>query len=83
MAAGEKENFAISLLWGLAQTSQLKLPIIIDTSSIGFSASAGRGGAASGLRFTMLDMRTVVNRGPDTVQGDVMGRTVPRCGSTF
>lgn len=31
MAAGEKEIFAISLLWGLAQTSQLKLPIIIDT----------------------------------------------------
>ena len=31
MAAGEKEIFAISLLWGLAQTSELKLPIIIDT----------------------------------------------------
>ena len=31
MAAGEKEVFAISLLWGLAQTSELKLPIIIDT----------------------------------------------------
>jgi DNA sulfur modification protein DndD len=31
LAAGEKEIFAISLLWGLAQTSQLKLPIIIDT----------------------------------------------------
>jgi DNA sulfur modification protein DndD len=31
LAAGEKEIFAVSLLWGLAQTSQLKLPIIIDT----------------------------------------------------
>lgn len=31
LSAGEKEVFAISLLWGLAQTSQLKLPIIIDT----------------------------------------------------
>lgn len=31
MAAGEKEVFAVSLLWGLAQTSELKLPIIIDT----------------------------------------------------
>ena len=31
MAAGEKEVFAISLLWGLAQTSELKVPIIIDT----------------------------------------------------
>ncbi len=31
LAAGEKEIFAISLLWGLAQTSQLRLPIIIDT----------------------------------------------------
>lgn len=31
LAAGEKEIFAISLLWGLAKTSQLKLPIIIDT----------------------------------------------------
>ena len=31
LSAGEKEIFAISLLWGLAQTSQLKLPIIIDT----------------------------------------------------
>jgi DNA sulfur modification protein DndD len=31
MSAGEKEVFAVSLLWGLAQTSQLKLPIIIDT----------------------------------------------------
>lgn len=28
---GEKEVFALSLLWGLAQTSQLKLPILIDT----------------------------------------------------
>jgi len=31
LSAGEKEIFAISLLWGLAQTSQLKLPIVIDT----------------------------------------------------
>jgi len=31
LSAGEKEVFAISLLWGLAQTSQVKLPIIIDT----------------------------------------------------
>jgi len=31
LSAGEKEVVAISLLWGLAQTSQLKLPIIIDT----------------------------------------------------
>ncbi len=31
LSAGEKEVFAIALLWGLAQTSQLKLPIIIDT----------------------------------------------------
>ncbi|PQP85507.1 DNA sulfur modification protein DndD [Paenibacillus sp. AR247] len=31
LSAGEKEVFALSLLWGLAQTSQLKLPIIIDT----------------------------------------------------
>ncbi len=31
LSAGEKEVFAISLLWGLAQTSQLKFPIIIDT----------------------------------------------------
>lgn len=31
LSAGEKEIFAISLLWGLAQTSQLNLPIIIDT----------------------------------------------------
>ena len=31
MSAGEKEIFAVSLLWGLAQTSQLNLPIIIDT----------------------------------------------------
>ncbi len=31
MAAGEKEVFAVSLLWGLAQTSELKLPFIIDT----------------------------------------------------
>jgi len=31
LSAGEKEVFAISLLWGLAQASQLKLPIIIDT----------------------------------------------------
>ena len=31
LSAGEKEIFAIALLWGLAQTSQLRLPIIIDT----------------------------------------------------
>ena len=31
LSAGEKEIFAVSLLWGLAQTSQIKLPIIIDT----------------------------------------------------
>ncbi len=31
LSAGEKEIFAVSLLWGLAQTSQLKLPIVIDT----------------------------------------------------
>lgn len=31
LSAGEKEIFTISLLWGLAQTSQLRLPIIIDT----------------------------------------------------
>ncbi len=31
LSAGEKEVFAISLLWGLAQTSQLRLPLIIDT----------------------------------------------------
>ena len=31
LSAGEKEIFAVSLLWGLGQTSQLKLPIIIDT----------------------------------------------------
>ena len=31
LSAGEKEVYAISLLWGLAQTSELKLPIIIDT----------------------------------------------------
>lgn len=31
LSAGEKEVFAVSLLWGLAQTSQLKLPIVIDT----------------------------------------------------
>ncbi|MBD3843299.1 MAG: DNA sulfur modification protein DndD, partial [Campylobacterales bacterium] len=29
--AGEKEVFAVSLLWGLASASQLDLPIIIDT----------------------------------------------------
>ena len=28
LSAGEKEVFALSLLWGLAQTSQLNLPII-------------------------------------------------------
>jgi len=31
LSAGEKEVFAVSLLWGLAQTSQIRLPIIIDT----------------------------------------------------
>lgn len=31
LSAGEKEVFAISLLWGLAQTSELSLPIIVDT----------------------------------------------------
>ena len=31
LSAGEKEVFAVSLLWGLAQTSRLRLPIIIDT----------------------------------------------------
>lgn len=31
LSAGEKEIFAVSLLWGLAQTSELKLPIVIDT----------------------------------------------------
>ncbi len=31
LSAGEKEVFAVSLLWGLARTSQLSLPIIVDT----------------------------------------------------
>jgi len=31
LSAGEKEVFAISLLWGLAQTSELRLPIVVDT----------------------------------------------------
>lgn len=31
LSAGEKEIFAVSLLWGLAQTSELKLPIMVDT----------------------------------------------------
>lgn len=31
LSAGEKEVFAIALLWGLARTSELELPIIIDT----------------------------------------------------
>jgi DNA sulfur modification protein DndD len=31
LSAGEKEIFAISLLWGLAQTSEATLPIMIDT----------------------------------------------------
>ena len=31
LSAGEKEIFAVSLLWGLAQTSQINLPIIVDT----------------------------------------------------
>jgi DNA sulfur modification protein DndD len=31
LSAGEKEVFAISLLWGLAKTSNYNLPIVIDT----------------------------------------------------
>lgn len=31
LSAGEKEIYAISLLWGLAQTAQRQIPIIIDT----------------------------------------------------
>jgi len=31
LSAGEKEVFAISLLWGLAKTSNCNLPIVIDT----------------------------------------------------
>jgi len=31
LSAGEKEVFAVSLLWGLAQTSRLSLPIVVDT----------------------------------------------------
>ena len=31
LSAGQKEIFAISLLWGLAQASEVNLPIIIDT----------------------------------------------------
>lgn len=31
LSAGEKEIYAISLLWGLAETSTFHLPIIIDT----------------------------------------------------
>lgn len=31
LSAGQKEIFAISLLWGLAKTSEVNLPIIIDT----------------------------------------------------
>ena len=31
LSAGEKEVFEVTLVWGLAQTSQLKLPIVIDT----------------------------------------------------
>jgi DNA sulfur modification protein DndD len=31
LSAGEKEVFAISLLWGLAKTSNYQLPVIIDT----------------------------------------------------
>ena len=31
LSAGEKQMFAISLLWGLALTSGYKLPVIIDT----------------------------------------------------
>jgi DNA sulfur modification protein DndD len=31
LSAGEKEVFAVALLWGLAQTSELRFPIIVDT----------------------------------------------------
>jgi DNA sulfur modification protein DndD len=31
LSAGEKQIYAISLLWGLAQASDIELPIIIDT----------------------------------------------------
>jgi len=31
LSAGEKEVFAISLLWGLAKTSNCNLPIVVDT----------------------------------------------------
>jgi len=31
LSAGEKEIFAISLLWGLARTSSLNLPVVVDT----------------------------------------------------
>lgn len=31
LSAGEKKVFAVSLLWGPAQASRLKLPIVIDT----------------------------------------------------
>ena len=31
LSAGEKQIFAISLLWGLARTSKRQLPVIIDT----------------------------------------------------
>jgi DNA sulfur modification protein DndD len=31
LSAGEKQIYAISLLWGLAKTSDVELPIIIDT----------------------------------------------------
>ncbi|MBI3649440.1 MAG: DNA sulfur modification protein DndD [Acidobacteria bacterium] len=31
LSAGEKQIYAISLLWGLAQASNIELPIIIDT----------------------------------------------------
>ncbi|HYX30524.1 MAG TPA: hypothetical protein VE863_18450 [Pyrinomonadaceae bacterium] len=31
LSAGEKQIFAISLLWGLAQASNVELPIMIDT----------------------------------------------------
>ena len=31
LSAGEKQMFAISILWGLALTSGYKLPVIIDT----------------------------------------------------
>jgi DNA sulfur modification protein DndD len=31
LSAGEKEVFAVSLLWGLAQSAHVRLPVVIDT----------------------------------------------------